>query len=552
LRGIPTTAALHRARSGALVGALVLAGACVQAPPRRVSLPSPPPDSAAFAILGDPAAGLGDPVAGLGDPVAILGDALPLADEIPADAPPVQREFRGVWIAAVSNLDWPSRPGLPVEVQRAELIAMLDRAVGMGLNAVILQVRPSGDALYQSPYEPWSEYLTGRMGLAPSPFYDPLEFAVREAHRRGLELHAWFNPFRARDPSAKSVASPDHITRSHPELIRRYGSYLWMDPAEPAVQDQAARVILDVAERYDVDGIHIDDYFYPYRETDSRGRTIPFPDDASYERYRAGGGTLGRSDWRRSNVDRFVERIYGELKGAHPRVKFGISPFGIWRPGHPAQISGLDAYEEIYADARKWLNYGWLDYFVPQLYWPVEQRAQAFPVLLDWWVGENREGRHIWPGSFSDRVSEGRWGASEIVNQVEVTRRNAGASGNVFFRMKSLMSTRNGLAESLGGAPYSRPALVPASPWLTLAKPGRPDAKVQRLTASRTTVAVTPTGTEEVFLWTVRSHTSEGWRTAVVPGWHRELTFPGSPDPIVITAVGRTGNEGPPAVLRSE
>jgi uncharacterized lipoprotein YddW (UPF0748 family) len=529
-----TPTAFRRARKPLLCIALALAGGCVRAPVPQIARTVTAPDTALLPILGELVA----PAAG--------------PDAVPGDAPVIRREFRGVWVAAVGNLDWPSRPGLPVDLQRRELLAMLDRAVELGLNAVILQVRPSGDALYPSALEPWSEYLTGQMGRAPEPYYDPLAFAIGEAHRRGLELHAWFNPFRARDRTAKSTASASHVSRAHPELVRRYGSYLWMDPSEPAVQDQAVRVILDVAQRYDVDGIHIDDYFYPYREYDSRGRLIQFPDDENYARYRERGGAMGRSDWRRSNVDRFVERLYGELKGVRPRVKFGISPFGIWRPGYPAQISGLDAYEEIFADARKWLNNGWLDYFTPQLYWPVAQRAQSFPVLLDWWVGENRAGRHIWPGSFSDRVSEGRWSASEIVNQVNATRQNPGATGNVFFRMKSLMSARNGLAESLAGEPYAGAALVPPSPWLSMAAPGRPQAMVQLLTPSRTTIALLPTGTEEVFLWTVRSRTPDGWRTEVVPGWHRELTLPGSPDPVVITAVGRTGNESEAVVLRSE
>ena len=520
--------AARRIRTILLVLPLALAG-CHQPPPRQVIVRVPEIQTAT---------------------PPLLGELIVEPEIVPPDAPPIPREFRGVWVAAVSNLDWPSRPGLPVDVQRAELIAILDRAVGLGLNAVILQVRPSGDALYPSPHEPWSEYLTGQMGRAPQPFYDPLEFAIREAHRRGLELHAWFNPFRARDPSAKQPASPDHISRAHPGLVRRYGSYLWMDPSEPAVQDQAVRVILDVATRYDVDGIHIDDYFYPYRENDSRGRTIPFPDDAGYERYRASGGRLERSDWRRSNVDRFVERLYGELKGVRPKVKFGISPFGIWRPGYPSQIRGLDAYEEIYADARKWLNNGWLDYFVPQLYWPVNQHAQAFPVLLDWWVGENHSGRHIWPGSFSDRVTEGRWPASEIVAQVQATRGNPGATGNVFFRMKSLMSTQNGLAESLVATPYTRQALVPPSPWLDRGAPARPAVTVQRRTTAQTSLALAPLGLEQVFLWTVRWRTPLGWNTRVIPGAEREVHLTGAPERIVVTAVGRTGNESDPVVLR--
>jgi uncharacterized lipoprotein YddW (UPF0748 family) len=448
-------------------------------------------------------------------------------------------------------MDWPSRPGLSVDRQKAELIAILDRAKEVGLNAVILQVRPAADALYASPYEPWSEFLTGRMGKAPEPYYDPLAFAVQEAHRRGLELHAWFNPFRARDPSAKSPASPDHVTRAHPEWIRRYGSQTWMDPSDPAVQDETMRVILDVVRRYDIDGVHIDDYFYPYRENDRRGRVIQFPDDANYARYRKQGGEMGRSDWRRENVNRFVERLYQEVKAVKRTVKVGISPFGIWRPGHPAQIEGLDSYEEIFADSRKWLENGWLDYLAPQLYWPVAQRAQSFPVLLKWWVAQNRMGRHIFAGDYSGRVGVGSrgWPASEILTQVEATRATPGASGNIHFNMTSLMENRDGLTDRLASESYDQPALVPAAPWLGTTAPGEPAVSIRGRTALGTEVDVAPTGVEEVFHWTVRSRVGQRWTSQVVPGWKRVLTLQGDPEQIVVTGVGRTGNEGPAAVL---
>src|SRR5437773_2770134 len=217
--------------------------------------------------------------------------------------PFIQREFRGVWVATVSNIDWPSEPGLSTQQQKDELIAILDRAAALNLNAVILQVRPAADALYDSKLEPWSEYLTGEMGKPPNPYWDPLAFAITEAHNRGLELHALFNPYRARHPSAKSPVSPTHISVTHPELVRKYGQYLWMDPGEPAVREHTIGVIVDVVKRYDIDGVHIDDYFYPYAEFDSAGKKIDFPDSASYARYRAGGGTLERDDWRRENVN---------------------------------------------------------------------------------------------------------------------------------------------------------------------------------------------------------------------------------------------------------
>src|SRR5438874_5066635 len=271
--------------------------------------------------------------------------------------PPIRREFRGVWVASVQNIDWPSQPGLSTQEQKDELLGILDRAVALRLNAVILQVRPAADALYASPYEPWSEYLTGRMGRAPDPWYDPLEFAVAESHKRGLELHAWFNPYRARHPSGKSPASANHISRTHPELVKRYGSMLWMDPGEPAVRQRTVDVVMDVVRRYDVDGVHIDDYFYPYKEKDRHGRAIEFPDGTSWRKYLRSGGGMSRDDWRRANVDSLIHEVYVDIKAAKPWVKFGISPFGVWRPGYPPETRGnaFDSFAELYGDSAKWI-----------------------------------------------------------------------------------------------------------------------------------------------------------------------------------------------------
>src|SRR6476620_1862612 len=206
------------------------------------------------------------------------------------EAPPVSREFRAVWVATVANIDWPSKPGLSSWQQQAELIAILDKAVSLNMNAIVLQVRPAADALYPSHLEPWSEYLTGEMGRPPEPYYDPLEFAVTEAHKRGLELHAWFNPYRAHAPSGKSVIATTHVSNEHPDLVRSYGSYLWLDPGDSAVRRVSMNVIIDVVKRYDIDGVHIDDYFYPYKEKDSKGNVIDFPDDQTWNRYVASGG----------------------------------------------------------------------------------------------------------------------------------------------------------------------------------------------------------------------------------------------------------------------
>ncbi|HLZ55262.1 MAG TPA: family 10 glycosylhydrolase, partial [Verrucomicrobiae bacterium] len=299
--------------------------------------------------------------------------------------PPPPREFRGAWLATVANLDWPSQPGMSVATQKAELIALLDHAAQLKLNAVILQVRPMADAVYASPLEPWSEFLTGRMGRGPEPFYDPLAFAVAEAHKRGLELHAWFNPFRVSLPpnQARSPAALNHLSRTHTELVHRYSNLLWLDPGEPAAREHVLNVILDVVRRYDVDGVTFDDYFYPYPDKDADGHAVDFPDNASWRKYGATSG-MSRDEWRRANVNQFVQNTYRSIHALKPWVKFGISPFGIWRPGFPPQIQGLDTYARLYADSRLWLASGWLDYLSPQLYWPVDQREQSFPVLLQW------------------------------------------------------------------------------------------------------------------------------------------------------------------------
>jgi uncharacterized lipoprotein YddW (UPF0748 family) len=469
---------------------------------------------------------------------------------VPATASPPAppREFRGAWLATVANLDWPSEPGISVAQQKSELTALLDHAVQLKLNAVILQVRPMADAVYASSLEPWSEFLTGRMGRAPQPFYDPLAFAIQEAHRRGLELHAWFNPFRVSLPpaQARSPAALNHLSRVHPELVRRYGNLLWLDPGEPAAREHVLSVIQDVVRRYDVDGIVFDDYFYPYPEKDSDGDIIDFPDGASWREYGAASG-LSRDEWRRQNVNQFIQNVYRSTHALKPWVKFGISPFGIWRPGYPGQIQGLDTYAKLYADSRLWLASGWVDYFSPQLYWPVDQREQSFPVLLQWWSEQNVKHRHLWPSL--DAVNVGtRWRPDEIARQIQITRRITGVNGEIFYHLRNLTDYRT-LTDVVHTA-YPQSALAPASPWLDSIPPDKP-----KLSAGASWSSLrfdwAGAGGEPAWLWVLQFQINGAWTTEILPANQTTRTFYNSkPDVIAVSAVDRVGNEGPAAVLQ--
>jgi uncharacterized lipoprotein YddW (UPF0748 family) len=484
-----------------------------------------------------------------------------------SDPPPVARELRAVWVATVDNMDWPSKAGLSTSEQQAELIAILDRLVQLRMNAVVLQVRPAADALYRSDLEPWSEVLTGEMGRAPEPFYDPLAFAITEAHKRGLELHAWINPYRARY-SLTRPAAPNHVSRTHPELVRKYGPYLWMDPGDPRVRDLTTRVVLDIVRRYDIDALHMDDYFYPYKET-VRGRELPFPDDATWDLYRKNGGTLARDDWRRENVNQLVRQLNDAIHNVKPWVRFGISPFGIWRPGNPPSVRGLDQYSELYADARKWLRQGWLDYFTPQLYWSTDKPEQRYDELLKWWVGENVMHRHMWPGNYTGKMllPSFQWRTSEILEQIRLTRAQPGATGNVHFSMKVFFENPDALDERLTAGPYAQPALVPATTWLGVGTPAAPTIAV-RNDGGRTMLEILPTaqppvpigvgGTSTVsatpWLWVVQTRSDAGWTTEVIPAAvrSRPLAARGAPPPreLRVTTIDRLGIASPAATLR--
>lgn len=422
-----------------------------------------------------------------------------------ADLPPAApREFRAAWVATVANIDWPSKRDLTVAQQQAEIINIVDHAKELNLNALLLQVRTSADALYPSEIEPWSEYLTGEQGRAPMPFYDPLKMWIDESHKRGIELHAWFNPYRARHTQAKSPQSPTHIANTIPAAVKSYGGYLWMDPGEAAASNQTLNVILDVVRRYDIDGVHIDDYFYPYPvpvpgsepplasadESPAARVELPFPDEPSWQRYLLGGGKLARDHWRRQNVNALIEKIYRGIHREKNWVKFGISPFGLGKPSQrPAGILGFSQYDKLYADAELWLQNGWCDYFTPQLYWPIQQTAQAYGTLLDYWLSQNTSGRHIWPGMFTSRINgtEKSWQPAEILEQIALTRdftrthgkANEGVSGHVHFSMTALTENRRSIGDQLKATPYASAALVPSMTWLNETVPAMPQVTAE-------------------------------------------------------------------------
>jgi len=461
--------------------------------------------------------------------------------------PKPARELRAVWIATVANLDWPSTNSVTPAAQKAELLAMLDRAAELKLNVVIFQVRPACDAMYASTLEPWSEYLTGTMGKAPEPFYDPLEFAIEEAHRRGLELHAWFNPYRARHMVARSAVAPTHISRTHPELVRQYGKVLWLDPGDPGVQDHSLKVVMDVVRRYDIDGVTFDDYFYPDRR--DVGAEQDFPDASSWERYGAGRG-MSRDDWRRESVNHFIQRVYDSIKAAKPWVKFGISPAGIWRPNNPPRITGKDAYAEHFADSRLWLAEGWVDYFSPQLYWPIQPAEHSFPLLLDWWTRQNVKGRLLCPGL--NTYNAGRtWKDGEILNQIRLTRKDSGAGGHLHWRMATLMQN-SALDEVLRRQTYSQPALVPAMPWLSrTALADKPKLSVSHNEkGTRVIIGWSPSGLEKPSVWVLQTRTRGDWSTQILPEGKMSASWgENAPEYIAVTAVDRIGMASRPATV---
>ena len=468
--------------------------------------------------------------------------------EIPAEkafrsSPFVMREFRAAWIATVANINWPSKSGLSTAEQQKEAIALLDFLKDHNYNAVIFQARPQADALYESELEPWSFFLTGIQGQAPEPYYDPLQFWLDAAHERGLEFHVWLNPYRAHHSTGGKVTEASAVKKYPDFMVELKNGMWWMDPAKKATQDHTSRVVMDIVKRYDIDGIHFDDYFYPYA---SYNKGEDFPDAANYATYKQKGGSLAKADWRRENVNNFVKRIYSEIKAEKPTVKFGISPFGIYRPGYPRTITGMDQYSELYADARLWLNEGWIDYYSPQLYWKISQTAQSFPVLLGWWEKENHQNRHLWPGINIDFGGDDP-NLIETVSQIMITRGMLPESkGSIHWSIGPLLKYPNLSAGILENA-YKKKALVPASPWLHDEAPAMPQVNLVN-NGEQVIVEWEHPSEKDIFQWVVHYKFNGAWDYKILSKNERSLILPkkvnGHALSVVgVTAVDRTGNQ---------
>jgi uncharacterized lipoprotein YddW (UPF0748 family) len=470
------------------------------------------------------------------------GATAPTPRGVGENPPAAPREFRGVWVASVDNANWPSKAGLTQEEQRAEMIGILDKCAALNANAIVFQVRPCADALYPSELEPWSEYMTGTQGKAPEPAWDPLKEWIDESHKRGMELHAWFNPYRVKHAKSKSPVIDDlSIAKRHPEVVKSYGGYLWMDPGEDVAARHTLDVIADIVKRYDVDGVHTDDYYYPYQVREE-GKLVEFPDDPSFQRYQAGGGKLSRNDWRRDNVNRLVERIYTTVKGIKPWVKVGYAPFGIWKSGVPAGIKGLSMYDALYADAKLWLNKGWLDYMSPQLYWKIGG-DQDYVALYNWWVSENTARRHVWPG-----LSVGRHPVQEVENQIGLTRKSRGTTPGVILWSVNSVLKRQELYDALRRETYADAALVPASPWLAKVAPAAPAVTATKGLKGEVNVGLTAPEGERPAVYGIWARHGGKWSFRTAPGAASAATVGAgatgmAANSVVVTAVDRFGNE---------
>ncbi len=413
---------------------------------------------------------------------AFFGPQKAISQNQRIQTPPVA-EMRGAWIATVFNIDWPSKPGLKVEQQKMEFDSLLDVLKAMNMNAVFVQVRPAGDAMYKSPNVPWSKYLTGQQGVAPADStYDPMEYMISSAHARRMEFHAWLNPYRATIDLDTAALSPSHPLRSLPanrkgQWFFRYGNRYYFNPANPSVQQYLVNVVKDIVLRYDVDGIHFDDYFYPYTET---GQTLnDYNEFASDPR-----GFTTVEDWRRDNVNRLIASVSTNIRQIKPYVRFGIGPFGVWRnrDRDPAMGSdtraGVTCYDDLYADVLLWMKNGWIDYVAPQLYWSIGFVPADYEKLVDWW-SKNTYGKQLYIGHAAYKINNSpndiNWSRpDEIKRQIILNRSNPNVNGSIFFSVRPLLRNPLGVQDSLISNLFKTPSLVPPTASLSKIPPATP------------------------------------------------------------------------------
>ncbi len=387
-----------------------------------------------------------------------------------------KREFRAVWVATVSNMDFPSHPGLNEAEFTKEWIALTEFFKGAGFNAIIAQIRPAADAFYPSGLAPWSKYLSGRQGQAPQPFYDPLEIMIREAHLRGLEFHAWLNPFRASVDLDTLALADTHPLKLHPEWGVQYGKKIYFNPGLPQVRNYLTEIVEEILVHYDVDAIHFDDYFYPYK---IKGEV--FLDSLEFAHYGFGFSKL--EDWRRNNVNLLIEQISKKIKGVSPHVKFGISPFGVWRNADKDPVNGSNtqasqtSYDDLYADILKWLEMGWIDYVAPQIYWNIGFQVADYETLVKWW-SDHCYDRNLYIGQAAYKIAkngEDAWHLpSEIPKQIQLNRSDENVSGSIFFNASAMLKNPLGLMDSLRHDYFAHRALLPELHYLESEEPIAP------------------------------------------------------------------------------
>ena len=377
-----------------------------------------------------------------------------------------KREMRGAWVATVENIDWPSSPTETSGEQISDLVVLFNKLKSAGINTVFFQIRTECDAFYKSSYEPWSYWLTGQQGKTPDPFYDPLAFAIEEAHAKGMELHAWINPYRAVKDTVDYKNSQNHITKTHPEWILKFGNLKILNPGIPDVTNYIVKIVSDIVSRYNIDGIHLDDYFYPYtpRITDQ--------DSAAYRIYK--GKFKNIDDWRRNNINEMISKVYRTINQINPKVIFGVSPFGIVENKY-ANTSGFNSYNILYCDPLTWIKNKTVDYLAPQLYWEAGNKYADYNKLLPWWASIKNE-RDIYTGLNSSKMAAQNWEGdpSELYNEIRMARQFKNINGIILFSAKSIAQNYSGLADSLKNSFFKYPAFVPQMKWKNFISPDAP------------------------------------------------------------------------------